>query len=446
MTTKTEYRFPYMENPVYQYTLPNKHTVITIQKPGEITNVSTWVKTGSINETAQNNGVSHFLEHLMFKGTQKMNPGEFDRILEARGALINAATWKDYTFYYITIPQGENYENLKIAVELHADMMLNATLPDEEIGQPFSLDDTAATQKRERGVVIEEIGMREDLPWSRIYNAVNAMMYTSHPYKWDVIGTRKIISQISRQQIYDYYKTWYTPENMVSVIVSDLPSSQALDLIREHFIFPKQVALSPQKNLPPDSPPTKPQVSHINGDIQTGFVIIGLHGPQPAQLAETIALDVVCIVLGEGRSSRLYQNLIEKPADPLFHSIGCDQYQFRDGNTFFLEGNFKAGNREEALKLLDNELNALQKNPISNAELDKAKKKLRSRFAENAETAAGLAESVGYAMTLSDNLTPYTKYLEVLEKLSLAELQTAIHQYLNPKNASIASITPTKQT
>ena len=122
---KTLVNYPYLEKPVEIYERECGHKIVFAYKSGSLINISSWVKTGSINENDENNGISHFLEHLMFKGTNKHKAGEFDRILESRGAIVNAATWKDYTFYYVTIPKGSDNRNFKDTLELHADMMLD---------------------------------------------------------------------------------------------------------------------------------------------------------------------------------------------------------------------------------------------------------------------------------------------------------------------------------
>ena len=159
---KKEIQYPYLTKPVEIYERQNGHKIVLAHKEGGLVNISSWVKTGSINENDENNGISHFLEHLMFKGTHKHKVGYFDKTLESKGAIVNAATWKDYTFYYVTLPQGPDGEYFKLAIELHADMMLDPVIPEEEIGVAFNLGDDSVPQKRERHVVIEEIRMRQD--------------------------------------------------------------------------------------------------------------------------------------------------------------------------------------------------------------------------------------------------------------------------------------------
>ena len=215
--SKKEIKYPYLEAPLSVYTFNNGFNVIFAHKKSPIINISSWVKTGSINENSENNGVSHFVEHLLFKGTTKYPAGVFDKTMERLGGIINAATWKDYTFFYINIPN----EHYKIALEMHADMMTDALFPEVEIGSSFNPDGVAPDDKRERYVVIEEIKMGEDNNWRRVYKNLNSSMYEVHPYKREVIGTKEIIANISQKEIMRYYKTFYTPQNITTIIAGE---------------------------------------------------------------------------------------------------------------------------------------------------------------------------------------------------------------------------------
>ena len=229
---KTLIKYPFLTQDVEVYENDNGHKIVLAHKEGEIVNVSSWVKTGSINENDNNNGISHFLEHLMFKGTHSHKVGEFDKILESKGAIVNAATWKDYTFYYVTLPKGKDNEYFDLAIDLHADMMMDPIFPSEELGAPFDINDSTVTDKRERHVVIEEIRMRKDQPWTKVYNICNRNMYTSHPYKRDVIGTPEIISQVTREDIDNYYRGFYTPKNITTIVVGDFDHEEVLEKIK----------------------------------------------------------------------------------------------------------------------------------------------------------------------------------------------------------------------
>lgn len=440
---KTSIKYPYLTQDVEVYTRENGHTIVLAHKEGEMANVSTWVKTGSINEDDRINGISHFLEHLMFKGTHKHKAGEFDRILEAKGAIVNAATWKDYTFYYVTLPKGEDNKDLYQAIELHADMMLDPILPYEEIGAPFDLNDTNVTDKRERHVVIEEIRMRKDQNWTKVYNACNYNMYTKHPYKRDVIGTPEIISQVTRDDIMNYYQMFYSPENMTTIVVGDFDNKEILAKVEKEFDF------KGRKNAPKilneiDAPVSETKIVETTGHINTGYVMFGWLGPKAADLKATICLDLISIIFGDGTSSRLYQNLIEKLPEQIFNMINCEHYQFKDGNNFFIQGNFKPDSKDTAIELIKRELTNLLNTPITEKELLKSKKKTKSRFAYAAETVSEIGETIGYYTTVCEDLKLVEDYLNDLESITVEDLNDAIRKYLDINNSVISILMPEK--
>lgn len=440
---KSLVKYPFLSEEVEIYERENGHKIVLAHKAGDMANVSTWVKTGSINEDDENNGISHFLEHLMFKGTSKHPAGYFDRTLEAKGAIVNAATWKDYTFYYVTLPKGENGCDLNLAIELHADMMLDPILPEDEIGAPFDLNDTTVTDKRERHVVIEEIRMRKDQNWTKIYNACNYNMYTKHPYKRDVIGTPEIISQVTRDDIMKYYQTFYSPENMTTIVVGDFNSEEILTKIENEFDF-KGRGNSPKRINEIDSPVSEKKIVETTGHVNTGYFMYGWLGPKASDIKQTICLDIISIILGDGTSSRLYQNLVEKLPEPVFNYVSSEHYQFKDGNNFFIQANCKPEKMNEAIALVEKELDRLLKNQITAAELQKAKKKIKSRFAYSAETVSEIGETIGYYMTVCEDLKLIEEYLNDLESINVEDLNNTIRKYLDLNNSVLSVLTPEK--
>ena len=438
---KSYVKYPFLTEEVEIYERDNGHKIVLAHKEGELANISTWVKTGSINENDKNNGISHFLEHLMFKGTHKHKAGEFDRILEAKGAIVNAATWKDYTFYYVTLPKGVQDKDLYLAIELHADMMTDPILPEEEIGAPFDLNDHTVTDKRERHVVIEEIRMRKDQNWTKVYNACNFNMYTKHPYKRDVIGTPEIISQVTQQEIMDYYKTFYSPENMTTIVVGDFDKEKVLEKIEKEFDF-KGRPNAPKIPREIDTPTDHTLFIENKAKVNTSYLMAGFLGPKANNLKENIALDLISIILGEGSSSRLYQNLIEKQPEAVFNMVGSEHYQFKDGNNFFIQANFKPEKQDLAIELIKKEMANLLENKISEEELLKAKKKTKSRFAYSAETVSEIGETIGYYMTVCDDLKLIEDYLKNLDDITIEDLENTIKTYLNINNAVISVLKP----
>ena len=438
---KTLIKYPYLTQEVEVYERENGHKIVLAHKEGMMVNVSSWVKTGSINEDDTNNGISHFLEHLMFKGTHTYKVGEFDRMLESKGAIVNAATWKDYTFYYITLPKGINNENFKLAIDLHADMMMDPVFPSEELGAPFDINDNSVTDKRERHVVIEEIRMRKDQPWTKVYNQCNYNMYHSHPYKRDVIGTPEIISRLTREDIDKYYRTFYTPENLTTIVVGDFDHESVLNTICEKFNFPDRL---PSKTIEAgiDKPVQETKYIETASNVGTSYMMFGWLGPKACELKESICLDLISLIFGDGSSSRLQQNLIEKLPEKIFNIVGTEHYQFKDGNNFFIQANFSPEAKDRAIELIKKELSGLLDNRITEEELSKAKKRTKSRFAYAAETVSEIGETIGYHMTVCGGLKLIEDYLKLLSDITVDDLENVIRKYLSVENAVISVLVP----
>ena len=320
-------------------------------------------------------------------------------------------------------------------------MMLDPVLPEEEIGAPFDLNDSKVTDKRERHVVIEEIRMRKDQNWTKVYNACNHNMYKKHPYKRDVIGTPEIISRVTRDDIMNYYTTFYSPENMTTIIVGDFDKDEILQKVEKEFDF-KGRQNAPKKVNEIDLPCENTIVVENKANVNTSYLMFGWLGPKASNLKENIELDIISIILGESTSSRLYQNLIEKQPEPIFNMANAEHYQFKDGNNFFIQANFKPEKAEAALELVKNEIKGLLDNRISEDELAKAKKKIKSRFAFEAETVSEIGENIGYYMTVCEDLKLIEDYLRDLDEITVENLEETIKKYLNLDNAVISLLNP----
>ena len=430
--------YPYLEKPLSVYTFENGHKAVLAYKQSPIINISSWVKTGSINENDKNNGVSHFVEHLLFKGTTKYPAGCFDRTMEQKGGIINAATWKDYTFYYINIPK----EHFKIALEMHADMMVDALFPTEEIGPAFNPNKDTPKEKRERYVVIEEIRMGEDNNWRKVYKNLNSSMYENHPYKREVIGTKEIIANISQQEIYSYYKTFYVPSNITTIIVGEFKEEDVIKLIEENFNFKEDTNIEKcipdkkEKEISIKNPKTIIDYAQIN----TGYIMIGALADSAKNLKETIALDLLSTILGDGKSSRLYSDLIESKTEPYYYQLESCHYQFKDGDNFFIEANFNSKKKDIVIEELKEHLKKLE--TIEPDELKKAKKRAKVNFAQDSEMVADIADAIGYWATVCDDISLADKYLKTLEEIDCTYLQNIAQKYLNPDKISISLLLP----
>lgn len=435
---KEQVEYPYLEKPLDVYTFDNGYKVILAHKKSPIINISSWVKTGSINENNQNNGVSHFVEHLLFKGTTKYPAGVFDKTMERLGGIINAATWKDYTFYYINIPR----EHYKIALEMHSDMMVDALFPEDEIGPEFDVDKDAPNEKRERYVVIEEIRMGEDNNWRKVYKNLNSSMYENHPYKREVIGTKEIISHISQKEIMKYYQTFYTPNNITTIVVGDFDKDEMINLIQENFKFKDNSNIKKAKSDKRivETKIKNPSVTYDFAHVNTAYIMIGALCDSAKNLKETIALDLLSTILGDGKSSRLYKNLIEKVKNPYYYQIDSCHYQFKDGDNFFIEANFDPNHVDKAIVELKEHLKELTK--ISLEELNKAKKRAKVNFVQDSEMVGDIADSIGYWISVVEDIKQADIYLKTLDEIDCKYLENIAKKYLMPEMTSVSILLP----
>lgn len=409
------------------YNLDNGQKVVIKEvHDNPIVIIDTWIKTGSINETDENNGVAHFLEHLFFKGTSKHPAKEFDRILESKGAVTNAATSKDFTHYYILIPS----QYFDLALDLHSDMLLNPLIPRKEL-------------EKERNVVIEEIAKNNDRPTTILYRNLVKGFYKNHPYKRDVIGTKEVISTISREQILDFYNTWYTPKNMTTVIVGDVDTQKALDAVKTKF----NKSVDTTKNKMPvyktDKKPSQQIENKVEMKVETGYILIGFKGSQEVDNKDSYALDVLATILGDGKSSRLYKQIKEQKQ--LVHSIGASISSMKDDSIFYVSANYITEDVPRLKEAIFDEIEKLQKNEIAQDEIQKAKNIIERDTFYSRESVSNIASEIGYTATLTDDTAYYKNYLDNINKVSAEDLKRVAKTYLNSENAVISVILPSKE-
>ncbi len=410
------------------YKLDNGQNVIIEEvHDNPIVIIDTWIKTGSINETDENNGVAHFLEHLFFKGTSNHPAKEFDRILEAKGAVTNAATSKDYTHYYILIPS----KDFELALELHSDMLLNPLVPRKEM-------------EKERKVVIEEISKNNDKPTTVLFRNLTRNLYKIHPYKRDIIGTKEIIETVSREQILDFYNKWYIPANMTTVIIGDVDTQKALELVKENF---NSKTSSSRKKLNPvykmDKKPSAKIETKEELQIENGYLLIGFKGVKSMTDKDSYALDVLATILGDGKSSRLYKQLKEQKQ--LVLSIGASHSSMRDDSLFYISTNYLTEDVERLKSEIFEEIKKLSENEISEDEIKKAKNIIERDTYYSRESVSNIASEIGYTVTLTGNLDYYKNYIENINKVTAKDLQKAAKTYLNENSAAISVILPSRE-
>lgn len=406
------------------YKLDNGQMVIIKQvKNNPIVTIDTWIKTGSINENEKNNGVSHFLEHLFFKGTQNHPPGDFDKILESKGAVTNAATSKDFTHYYVTIPS----KYFDLAMELHSDMLLHPQIPRKEL-------------EKERKVVLEEIAKDANNPSQKVYENLVQMLYTTHPYKRKVLGTTDIIGKISREEILEYYNTHYGPQNMVTIIIGDVDPQRALNDVKEGF---KTAPRKLTKNINKSEKQLTHKVIKIDYQpVQGGYLIIGYRSAD-AFSADTYALDVLATVLGDGRSSVLYQTIKEQKQ--LAYSVSANNSTFREDGMFTINADFSPENLDKLQKSIFDEVARIRKNGVSAEQLNIAKNLIERDTYYSRESISNISSEIGYTTVLTDNPKYYDEYLGKIKKVTAADVKRVADKYLGSNSAAVSIVLPLEQ-
>lgn len=403
------------------YKLDDGQTVIVKQvKNNPIVTIDTWIKTGSINENDQNNGVSHFLEHLFFKGTETHPAGDFDKILESKGAVTNAATSKDFTHYYITIPS----KYFDMAMDLHADMLLHPQIPRKEL-------------EKERKVVMEEIAKDANSPNEKLFDNLNHMLYKTHPYKRKVLGTNEIIGKISREEILDYYNTHYGPQNMVTIIIGDVDPQHALAKVKEDFkVEPRKIVRNINK---PEMPILTKQTKTIYEPVQGGYLMIGWHSAN-ATNSDTYALDVLATILGDGRSSILYQTIKEQKQ--LAYSISADNSTYKESGIFSINANFTPENSAKLQKAIFEEVAKIRKNGVSQEQLNIAKSIIERDTYYERESIENISSGIGYTTVLTGNPKYYDEYLNKIKNVTAREVQAAAKKYLSENQCAVSVVLP----
>ncbi|OPZ84571.1 MAG: Protease 3 precursor [bacterium ADurb.Bin429] len=435
-----EVRLPYLHHPAVWATLASGQQVVVVRKPGDVVHLHTVVYVGSVEETAEISGISHFLEHLMFKGTARFPAGAFDRLLEGVGGRVNASTSKDITQYFVTLPKGGAGEYYHLALDLHADMLMEALLPEEEIGPSFD-PSTEPSEKRERLVVIEEIKMGKDNPWRQVITNLGELLYPTHPYRREVIGTAEVIAAVPADTIRAYYHHWYQPGNMVTIITGDLPPEETVrDVARTFRFAPAEAPAHPE--FPPDEPPVAQRLRRLTMPLNVGYVALGFLGPPARNLRAIIGLDVLSLILGEGLSSRIHQRLVEQLPNTPFIDAGSTHWTLRDSSNLIAYGIVRPDALSQAQEHLTEQIQLLRSEPPTEAELCKAVTCLEAQFAVKAETASGLSFALADSFTLLQSPAGYTEYLPILNSLTPDELRRLADEYLNPDHACAVLLGP----
>jgi predicted Zn-dependent peptidase len=384
-------------------------------------NISTSIKCGAKNETDYFDGATHFLEHLiLFRGTEEMTGEELGDAMKAHGAYFNGRTSSNWTNFVISLPS----ENLDFALKIHADMLYRSNFPEEAMN-------------KERQVVLEEINRLEDNPTRKTYRASLSKLFEGHPYSKNVLGTKERVTNIPRDSVYAYYKRYYAPNNMTTVIVGDVDAGQTMEQVKKYFAgFPEGTL--PQDNYNP--PPVRDEVVEIKieKDVEMAYLMMSMVGPK-ANSPDLYAVDVLAVLLGDGESSRLWKKL--KDETGLVYNIGFSFYTNKYEGPMFTLSSLDPANIPEVEKTVNELLEEVKEDGFTEQELRKAKNSIKTGHYIGLERGLDIASRnaeydsyIGYQFV--------ENYPENIEKVTLAELNAAARKYLNTESYVKTMVVP----
>ena len=373
--------------------------------------VQVWVKVGSTYESEKIAGITHLIEHMIFKGTEKRGPGEIAETIEAHGGYINAFTSYDYTCYYIVGPR----DILEVALEILSDAVFHATFEAKEL-------------EREKEVVLEEMRMREDRPMIVLSERVLQAAYLKYPYRRPIIGYEKTVKNLTRKDILNYVRRYYVPSNMAVVVVGDVEASKTLGLIEKYFgkVPPGK---SPRVKFPEEPYVSSPQAVTVSKPVEENYFEIVLPAPRLIE-PEAPIMDVIAALLGEGHSSRLYLKLRRRLG--LVHSVEAAAFTPAGPGLFEVYGTAPPENLRAALKEALVEIFRLKYEPVPEDELQRAKTQVLSDFVYSRETMEGEARKLGtFEMVAGDPLKA-NQYMEAVRRVKPEDILEAAQKYFLP--------------
>jgi zinc protease len=414
---------------VYEYRLENGLKLIVKEDHRAPIMVSqVWYKVGSSYETNGITGISHVLEHMMFKGTEAYPPGEFSRIIARNGGRENAFTGRDYTAYFQTMEKSR----LPVSFELEADRMRNLSLPEEEF-------------LKEVQVVMEERRMRtEDNPQALTYEQFNASAFINSTYRNPVIGWMDDLESLRVDDLRDWYQYWYAPNNATVVVVGDVDPKQVLALAKKYF--------GPLK--PVDIPPLKPRTEVgqrgikrivVKAPAELPYLIMGYKTPvllTSANAWEPYALEVLAGVLDGGTGARLSSELVRGQTVATSAGAGYDAFD-RMRSLFLLTG---TPARERTIDELEQALLAqigkLREEPVKEEELQRVKAQIRAEKVYELDSVFYQAMQIGILETVGIGWRESERYQERINAVTAEQVQAVARKYLVNDRLTVAELVP----
>ncbi len=419
MTTKTNAEM--LKPNLYKTTLDNGLTTIVKEVPdGKVATVQIWVKAGSIYENDNERGITHLIEHMIFKGTETRGAGEVAGAIEEKGGEINAYTSYEYTVYHATQPA----RYWGTALDVLSDAVLHSVFDSQEL-------------EREKKVVLEEVRMRNDRPQIKLFQSLISEAYTVHPYRLPVIGTVESVSSFTRDDIINYMAKHYHPNNFTVVVVGAVHADEVIKRVKD--IFGDQKARPDAENNLSVEPPQKTfRMFHLEEDVNQAQLALAF--PTTAFNDEdTPVMDVVSGILGQGDTSRLYNQLRNK--DGLVYRINASSFTPKYPGLLEITATLDKDKIKTALQAILTEIFKLKYVAVDQDELERVKYNQESDFVFNLEDVDGQARVLGSFDAQSGDPRE-DNYLAQVRAVSRADIIRVAKKYFNGHSLTTGYLIP----
>lgn len=406
----------------HQFTMENGLKVILQENHhAPVVALQIWVKIGSGDEQDEESGICHFIEHMLFKGTEKRKVREMAREIESLGGTINAYTSYDQTVYHVTL--ASRYAH--IGLDILSDAIQHSTFDPLEV-------------ERERAVILEEIRRGKDEPSRRLFNQTMATLFQKHPYRRPIIGDEKTVQSITRDQLFSFFKKWYVPNHMVFIAVGDFDLYEMETKVRDTFkAFKPSSESIPQRVEEPEKIEVCSAISY--GNLKETYLQIAFPIPS-AKHEDTPALEVLSHLLGGGEASRLVQKV--KLEKGLVHSISASSFTPKDPGLFIIGATLPAENLERAVEAIQEELLRLAHEGVTAEELYRVKVNIESDLIYNRQTVQGQARKMGFYEIVARDVQFEKEYLRRIALLQNEDIRRVLEKYFKTPRCGISILAP----
>jgi zinc protease len=401
-----------LQNPLC-HTTASGLTIIAEQMPIEAVNFSLWVPIGSAVESDDINGMAHFLEHMIFKGTQTLAPGVFEREVEQCGGMTNAMTGQDYTCFYITTAP----QDFEAIAPLQLDLVLNAAIPEAEF-------------ERERQVVLEEIRRSDDNIRRCVFSHGVQLGFDRLPYRRPVLGPAEVIASLRAEQMRQFHRHWYAPSNLTAVVVGNLPVETMVATLEQQLNAqkPSLTKVTPTPLLPEPAYSQSQHQTIQDGRLTEARLMFMWRVPGIQEYGQTYALDVLARILGAGRTSRLVKDLRETQG--LVTHIGVSNLTHVAQGLFWVSAHLPAENIEGVKVAILDHIQQIQTESVTAAELTQVQRQTVNAFIFENETPSSRAGLYGYSQAILGDLATGLSYADQIRAVSQAAVQEAAQRFL----------------